>query len=155
MRVKHNLQVWMKKNKTNIRVFGIFFIFATVMTWPFAVHPFSTIVAAPIGDVFNSVTKFEVIKNEGLNPFIDGIATSIAVPDGIRFNVGVDRVSFFSTAFLWFFTILVSSLFAHGLLVFTAYLLSGFSMYLLVSRFSNPPTLVFTRALRLYSFLFL
>lgn len=104
------------------------------MTWPFVINPNTTLTAPLVGDVSNSVTKFDSIKQEGKNPFIDWHLETVAAPEGITTNTNVDRVSFFSTAFLWIGTLLTTSVIAHGLFTFLGYFLTGLITYLFLLR---------------------
>jgi hypothetical protein len=126
-----NIQTFVSKHSTWFAA-GSFFLLATLMTWPFVVDPLHTMTAPIGGDVGNSVIKFEAIKREGLNPFVNGELHSLAQPDSVRTNVGVDRVSFFSTIFLWFSTLLTNSITAHSLMTFTGYFLTALVAFLFV-----------------------
>lgn len=116
---------------------GFFFILTSYMTYPFIIHPFTTLVASPAGDISNSASLFEAIKREGKNPFVDDQLETINSPEGISSNPAVNRVSLFSTLFLWVNTIIFNSLFSHGLLVFSGYLLSMIVMYAFIFRLTK------------------
>lgn len=131
---------------------GFFFIYASFMTWPFLIHPLSTQTSAVYGDNFSSITKFDAIKFENKNPFVDGHLSSIAYPDGIKTNVGVDRVSFFSTLILYYGTLAANSIFAHGLFSFLGLFLSGFVMYLFVRKYVGGEKYAYLAGFLLISF---
>lgn len=143
---KDRMRLFLKVHTKDIFIVCVFLAYSIIMTWPFAAHPMSTIVSAPIGDVPNSITKFEAIKNEGLNPFVDGHIQTIAVPDGIKSNVGVDRVSFFSTLALWLPTLVLNSLFAHGLFTFTAYFFTAVIGFFFLKQFTGSRATAFIGA---------
>lgn len=135
--------VWkrVRTHRVNIFVAIFFFIAACALTWPFLVHPLTTQVGANYGDIFGSISKFDAIKNEHHNPFVDGHLYSLAYPDNIQSNVGVDRVSFFSTLFLWVFTLAVNATFAHNMYVFLGYFVTAFIMFLFIRRYTASATL--------------
>lgn len=140
--IVHRWHLGLKREyKTNLLIAGLFFAVAAILTWPFIVNPLSTQVGANYGDIVGSISKFEAIKTEGNNPFTDGHLKSFAYPDRVNSNVGVDRVSFFSTLFLWPLTILVNATFAHSLMIFLGYMLSGTVLALFINRFTKKPWL--------------
>lgn len=132
---------FLSRHKSTLLAALFFFLVACVLTWPFIAQTLSTQVGAKYGDIVGSISKFEAIKNEENNPFFDRKLSSIAYPDGIRSNVGVDRVSVFSTTFIWGLTSLVNATFAHSLLIFLGYFLSSFVMYLFVRRYMKSEKL--------------
>lgn len=136
-----NLKAFLVRHRAALLVSLFFFLLASFLTWPFVAHPFSTQVGSNYGDIFGSIAKFDAIKNDGNNPFFDGRIDSIAYPDGVRSNVGVDRVSFFSTLFLWILTLLFSSTFAHNMYVFLGYFITALVMFLFIRRYTKSNTL--------------
>lgn len=144
-------ETWIKQHKINLVIVSLFFLYAIAMTWPFAIHPFSTIVAAPYGDVSSGITKFDALKQEGLNPLFDWHIQTIAVPDGVKSNVGVDRVSVISTLFFWIVTNVTSSLFAHGIFIFLGYFLTATITYFFVKSILKSSRAAFIAAF-IYSF---
>lgn len=122
------------KKHLNWVVFTGFLVTSLLVTLPFILNPFNTLVSPIDGDAGYSSILFEAIKRENLNPFTDGIAESVAYPDGITNNTGVNRVSFFSTILLWFGTLLTSAFFIHSLVAITGTLLSGFISYLFIRK---------------------
>lgn len=121
--------LWLKSHHRSLLIILFFFIYSTVLTWPFAAHPLSTQTSTKYGDNFSSIVKFQTLKDEGKNPFVDGHIDTIAYPDGLRSNVGVDRVSFFSTLLLWGATLVANSFFAHGLLTFLGFFITASITY--------------------------
>lgn len=145
------IKKWFFDNKALLFVTAFFFVYAVVMTWPFAIHPNSTLPAPLVGDVSNSVSKFSEIKRDGLDPFFDSRIPTISAPDGVRSNVGVDRVSFFSTLFLWITTNVTSALFAESALVFLGYFLTGLITFLFIRSVTGSSRIAFLAGF-IYSF---
>lgn len=142
-----NLALKLRKTPLHYFVIGIYIIIAGLFTWPYLVSPLTTMTAQVGGDEGNSVIKFESIKREGLNPFSDSRLNSIAVPDGLPTNVGVDRASFFSTLYLWLVTLAANAVFAHSLEAFLGYVLSAFVMFLFVRKITKSNKAAFVSGL--------
>ncbi len=141
-----------KKYRYDLLVICLFFFYATYMTWPFIIKPNTTITAPLVGDVSNSITKFDSIKQENKNPFVDWHLETIAAPEGITTNTSVDRVSFFSTITLWLTTLLTTSVIAHGLFTFMGYFLTGLITYLFLRRVFKNRIVAFLGGLAYASF---
>lgn len=119
---------------SNLVVLAIFILITIALVLPFVRNPMNTLISPMNGDAGYSSILFEAIKREGLNPFTDGYAKTVAYPDGVTINVAVDRVSFFSTALLWMGTTLTNAFFAHSVLAIFGIILSAYISYLFVRR---------------------
>ena len=127
--------VWENMRKHDrVIVLGVYILLAIAITLPFFKDPMNILISPMNGDAGYSSILFEAIKREGLNPFIDGYAMSIAYPDGIDINTAVNRVSFFSTLLIWFGTNITNAFFAHSLLALLGVLLSAIIAYLFVRK---------------------
>lgn len=137
------IELWAKKLTPSREKLWDAFIFvsmtavALVITLPFAQDPLHTLISPINGDAGYSSILFEAIKREQLNPYTDGVITSIANPDGITNNTGVNRASFFSTLLLWMGTLATNAVFTHSLLAISGMVLSGFVTYLFVKKLTN------------------
>lgn len=136
-----NVKSFLIRHRTPLLAASFFFILASFLTWPFIIHPFSTQVGDIYGDTFASISKFDAIKSLGNNPLVDGRISSIAYPDGVRSNVGVDRVSFFSTMFLWTLSSVFTPTFAHNMYAFLGYFITAFVMYLFIRKYTKSEAL--------------
>lgn len=114
-----------------------FTLVSLVVTLPFILNPLNTLTSPIDGDAGYSSILFEAIKREGLNPFVDGRVESIASPDGMAVNTGVNRVSFFSTLILWIGTLVSNAVFIHSLLAIIGTILSAYITYLFVRKVTN------------------
>lgn len=125
-------------------VFAFYVILAVVATWPYVLHPFNTIPAPVGGDVASSIAKYDAIKLQHANPFTTQRLTSIAAPEGLQANIGVDRVSFLSVGFLWIGSLITNPVAIHAFETFSGYLLTAFLMYLFIRRVlrSDGPAIV-------------
>ena len=118
-------------------VFGFFTLLALLITIPFIFNPLNTLISPFDGDAGYSSIIFEGIKRENLNPFVDGRLSTIAYPDGVTINTGVNRVSFFSTFILWAGTLVTNAVFIHSLLAIIGTILSAFFAFLFVRKITN------------------
>src|ERR1700683_2198061 len=76
----------------------LYTLLALAVTWPFVLHPATTTIAPPGGDLYGSTAKCESLSHGPVD------------------NAGVARVSVFSTLFLWLGTRLVGAIPAHAFL---------------------------------------
>jgi len=132
------------KDHSSWFILGMFSVCTFAITSPFILNPANTLISPVDGDAGYSSIIFEGIKREHLNPFIDGRLHSIAYPDGVAINTGVNRVSFFSTSFLWIGTLLTNAVFTHSLMAIIGTILSAQVVYLFVKKLTGrtAPSLV-------------
>ena len=103
----------------------LFLAMAIAETWPFALHPGSTMPGPMGGDVSISVAKFQLYADEGVSPFLTGSLRTVGWPEGVATTPSLDVLSGLSTGFLYLGAILVGSVAAHGLLAILGYALTG------------------------------
>jgi hypothetical protein len=116
----------------------LFYVLLTVaVTWPFALHPFNTTIAPLGGDIDGSISKYEALKQGHQDPFFATNFPWIAWPVGPPNNVGVDRVSLFSTLFLWVGSSTMGAIFTHSLLSFLGFVLTAGVTFWLVRRITG------------------
>ena len=115
-----------------IVILAIYFLLATFVTYPFLLSPRDTLTAPLLGDISGSVAVYGAFVREKANPFTATRLMSIAQPDGIANNPGVNRVSFFSVAYLLLASYAFGPIAAHSLETFLGYLLTAFIMFLFV-----------------------
>jgi hypothetical protein len=118
-------------------VFMFYAALAVVMTWPFALHPTNTMVAPFGGDIAGSISKYEALKEAHQNPLFDAKLHWLTWPAGPMNNVGVDRVSLFSTLFLWVGSDLFGTILTHSWLSFIGYVFTAGAAFLLVLRITG------------------
>jgi hypothetical protein len=107
---------------------------AVAVTFPFVLHPQSTLTAPLGGDVAGSVSTFQTVVREHKNPFTVAHLVTIGYPDGVTIQPGVNRVAFLNTAFLWVSSIAFGALAAHGLLTILGFSLTALVTFLFVRR---------------------
>lgn len=112
--------------------FLLFVVVTIAATYPFATDPGSILTAPMASDTMSSVVRYGAIVHEHINPFTASHMTSIAQPDGIANNVGVNRVSFLSVLYLWLTSLLFGPIAAHSLETFLGYLLTAFITFLFI-----------------------
>ncbi len=123
----------------NLIALAIYVALATAVTWPFAIHPLTTLTAPIGGDISSSVAKFGSVALQHSNPFANSHLDYLSYPDGVEGNLGVDRVSFFSTLWLWLASLLINPITAHSLLTYTGYFLTAFITYLFIRQVTKSP----------------
>ena len=107
---------------------------AAVVTWPFVIHPLSTLTGPTWGDVAASVSKFEALRWGHQTPFTAANMSFIAYPDGPSNNIGVARVSALSELYLWVATRFLGAITAHSLMTYLGYVLTALVTFLFVRR---------------------
>jgi hypothetical protein len=107
---------------------------AVAVTFPFILHPQSTLTAPLGGDVAGSVSTFQTFVSEHKNPFTVVHLVTIGYPEGVTTQPGVLRVAFLNTAFLWASSIVMGALAAHGLLTILGFSLTALVTFLFVRR---------------------
>ena len=107
---------------------------AVAVTFPFVLHPQSTLTAPLGGDVAGSVSTFQTLVREHKNPFTVAHMVTIGYPAGVTTQPGVNRVAFLNAAFLWVSSIAFGALAAHGLLTILGFSLTALVTFLFVRR---------------------
>jgi len=116
---------------------GAYLLLALAVTYPFVIHPTSTLLAPIGGDVTFSVAKFQTLANERANPFVSNTLASVGYPEGAQTRPGVDRVSFLSTLVLWLGSLGMGAVAAHGLYALLGYILTASTTFLFVRRITS------------------
>jgi hypothetical protein len=95
-------------------VIVLYFAASAALLWPFVAHPRSTL-TAPLGlDVTGSVAYFNAIASEGTSPFTGGRLKTIGYPDGVAKREAIQTASALSSGALWFGSVTVGAIAAHG-----------------------------------------
>jgi hypothetical protein len=126
---------------------AVYFLLATAITYPFILHPRTTLTAPLASDTSSSVVLYGAFVREKTNPFLVPRANTIAAPDGIKNNVGVNRVSFLSTAYLWISSVIFGPIMAHSLETFFGFLLTAAVMFLFIKAVTRSPGAAFVAGL--------
>ena len=106
---------------------------AVVFTWPFAIHPGSTI-TGPTGDLTGAAGWFQLWVDHHQDPFLPGHMSEVNAPAGRPMPWALNDAGIVSTAPVYALTWLVGGVAAYGILVLLGYALSGASMAALVLR---------------------
>lgn len=102
-------------------------------TWPFPIHPGSTIPAMIGGDVSISISKFQTLALEGVNPFERTLMRTVQWPDGVGTTPGIEFVSILSALWLFGTAHTIGAVAGHGLLAAGGHLLTALVTYGFVS----------------------
>lgn len=125
----------MSRRDVGVRGIVIFYIaFTTIITFPYILHPATTMIGPIGGDVSASIAKYETLTLQGANPFTTPTWTNVSWPAGVQANLGVDRVSFLSVLFLWLGSLTVGSVAAHSLEAISGYLLTAIITFLFLRK---------------------
>jgi hypothetical protein len=116
----------------DLSAIGLFVVLALICTFPFIAHPLSTLAAPIDGDVASSVAKYQVITQDGANPFTTERIFSVSFPEGITSNLGVDRVSFILVLTFWIGSLTIGPILTHSLLTIFGYLLTATVAFIFV-----------------------
>lgn len=117
---------------------SVVFLAATLaITYPFIRSPHNTLTAPLASDTMSSVIQYDALDREHLNPFTADTFKTIAQPDGVPSNAGVNRVSFLSTLFLWGGTLLFGAITAHSLEAITGFFFTALVTFLFIRKVTS------------------
>jgi hypothetical protein len=111
-----------------------FLVLAAAITWPWLIHPGSTLVGPLGGDVSTSIVKWETLARTGTFPFTNGTTTAIDWPSGLATTPGLDLASVLSALPLWLGSLAFGAVATHGLEAVLGYLLTATVTFLFVRR---------------------
>ena len=104
--------------------------YAIAITWPFALHPRSSIFGVVGYDLTGSISRFqEFIDNDQL-PFLPGRIETANAPDGLATTWALDLAAFPNISVHWGLSVLAGAIAANGLLTIAAFTLCALSMFL-------------------------
>lgn len=115
-----------------VLVFGVYLLFALVITWPWVLHPQSTLYGVTGGDLTSDVALFQQYANARHPPFLPGRLPQFNAPEGLPITWPLYLAGVGSSAVLWSLSVAVGSVAAHGLIAVLGFALSALSMFLLV-----------------------
>lgn len=113
---------------------GLFAAFTIGLTFPFILDPVHVLAAPDWGDIAGSVSKYEALRFSHTSPFWSSHLLSVAYPDGSPNNIGVDRASVLSVAYLWLGSNIIGAIPTHSLMTVFGYLLTASVMFLFVRK---------------------
>jgi hypothetical protein len=105
--------------------------FAVAITWPFALHPGSTLFGGVGSDLTGSVARFRELADAGQPPFLPGHVPDFDAPGGLTTQWTLDLASFPSSAMLWLGSVAFGGVAAYGLLAIINFAGSALAMFLL------------------------
>ena len=111
-----------------------FLVAALAVTWPWALHPTSTLIGPVGGDVSSSVAKWNAIAEAGVIPFAKETISTIGWPVGMPTQPGLDSVSFLSTMWFWLGALTIGAVASHSLLGVVGFTLTALVTFLCVRR---------------------
>ena len=112
----------------------LYFAFAVFVTWPFVLHPQTTLYGIPGADLTSSVAKFQELADAHHLPFLPGRLPNVDAPFGLAVPWTLDLASFPSSLLLWVFAVAFGSVAAHGIFVLFGFTATAAAMFLLVRR---------------------
>jgi hypothetical protein len=105
--------------------------YAVAITWPFILHPGSSIFGSVGADLTGSIARFQEFISSGQVPFLPGTLDGVDAPDGLPTTWALDLASFPGILVAWGLSVIVGPIAANGLLTIAAFTLCAFSMFLL------------------------
>ena len=75
--------------------------FALAITWPFAIHPGSTLFGGVGSDLTAAVVRFRELADAAQPPFLPGHMPDLDAPEGLATQWALDFSSFPSSTLLW------------------------------------------------------
>ena len=113
-------------------------IAAIVLTWPFVVHPQSTITGQP-GDLTGATGWFQLWVDHHQDPFLPGHLAEVNAPHGRAMPWALNDAGIESTAVVYALTLGIGAVAAYGVLVLLGFALTAGAMAGLVRRCGGSP----------------
>lgn len=107
-----------------------FLIAAVALTWPFALHPQSTITGAP-GDLTGATGWVQLWVDNHIDPFLPGTMHAVNVPHGRPVQWALNDAAIGSVSIVYLLALAGGAIMSYGLLVVFGFALSAFSLYAL------------------------
>jgi len=121
----------------------VYVILALAVTWPWALHPRSTVYGVVGSDLTSSVAIYQQYANDGQPPFLPGNLHGLNAPEGFAPNWAVHVASFGSSTILWLLSVVFGAVAAHGIVAVTGFAFTAFAMFLLVRHITGNAAVAF------------
>ncbi len=105
--------------------------FAVAITWPFAIHPGSTLFGGVGSDLTAAVVRFRELADAAQPPFLPGHMPDLDAPEGLTTQWALDFSSFPSSTLLWLSALAFGGIAGYGLLAIVNFAGSALAMFLL------------------------
>ena len=123
--------------------FAFYVAMALFVTWPWVLHPGSTLFGVSGGDLTGGVAPYQQFANALHPPFIPGRIPEFNAPYGLVLTWSLYLAGVGSSAALWLLSVAFGSVAAFGLMAICGFSLSAFAMFLLVRHITGHPGAAF------------
>ena len=126
---------------------GTYLAFAIAITWPFAIHPTSSIFGWVPSDLSANISRYQEFVAARQPPFLPGRLLGINAPDGVATTWTLDLASFPSTFVLWTLSVVIGPIAANGVFALASFTLSALAMFLLARSLTDQSSVAFIAGL--------
>ena len=112
---------------------------ALYVTWPWILHPGSTLFGISGGDLTGGVAPYQQFANQLHPPFIPGRIDAFNAPEGLVLTWSLYLAGVGSSAALWLLSVAFGAVAAFGVMAVCGFALSAFAMFLLVRHITDHP----------------
>lgn len=127
--------------------FALYLLFAIVITWPFALHPQTTLFGVIGGDLTGQIAFYQQLADAGRPPFLPWTNPDVAVPTGVTSTWAVHAASAPGLTVMWLLTMAVGGVAMNGLFVLSSFVGSAFAMFLFARWFTGNAPAAFVAGL--------
>ena len=113
-------------------VLAIYTAMALAITWPWVLHPGSILYGVTGGDLTSGIGPFQQFANALHPPFIPGRIPQFNAPYGLPLDWSLYLAAIGSNAVLWALSVVIGAVAAYGLMAIAGFVLTAFSLFLLV-----------------------
>lgn len=112
----------------------VYLAYAIAITWPFALHPQSTIFGVVGSDLTGSIARYREFAQELQAPFLSGRLHDFDAPFGLRTQPTLEYGALPSTTYMWLLCVGFGGVAGYGVFILTSFVFTALGMCLLVRR---------------------
>lgn len=110
--------------------FALYLVFALAITWPFVLHPQSTLFGITGGDLTGQIAFYQQLADAGRPPFLPWTNPDVAFPEGSPNQWQVHAASAPGITVMWLLALVFGGVAMNGLFVLTSFVGTAFAMFL-------------------------
>jgi hypothetical protein len=122
---------WSRRIETALALAG-YLGFALTVTWPWVLHPRSTLYGVVGSDLTSGVAWYQQLADHRHLPFLPGRIPDLNAPEGVEVTWVLELAGFGNALTRWVLSVALGSIAAHGIVAVLGFALSAFAMFLLV-----------------------
>ncbi len=116
---------------------AVYLAYAIAITWPFALHPTSTLYGLVGLDLTGGIGWSDAFADAGRPPFVPGTIHELNAPEGLAAPWTLELASFPSSLLTWTLAVVVGGVAGSGVFILTNLAGSAFAMFLLARRLTG------------------